>query len=97
MGLVAFCHVKAVVVSLVLLSYVKLWQLRRVALCCVTVRLGVSGYGSYGESRSGAFVCDAVCLGKAVVVRRCVFRSVLLWQSRLLQVARVKSRLVKAV
>ena len=43
MGLVAFCHVKAVVVSLVLLSYVKLWQLRRVALCCVTVRLGVSG------------------------------------------------------
>ena len=57
----------------------------------------MSSYGSYGESRSGAFVCDAVCLGKAVVVRRCVFRSVLLWQSRLLQVARVKSRLVKAV
>ena len=42
----------------------------------------MSSYGSYGELRSGAFVRVAVCLVMAVVVRRCVFRSVLLWQSR---------------
>ena len=59
MGLVAFCHVKAVVVSLVLLSYVKLWQLWFGAVCFVPFCYGSLGevcqvvgvgYGSYGDA-----------------------------------------------
>jgi hypothetical protein len=49
-GLVAFCHVKAVVVSLVLLSYVKLWQLWWVLLRYREFRPGRLGQLWFGAA-----------------------------------------------